>query len=462
MNLLGLILVENSFDLIVLGAGSGGLAAAKRAASYGAKVAVVEGDRVGGTCVIRGCVPKKLLVYASLYGEYIENAKAFGIDLKDVNIDSSILLKNVRDEVDRLNNLHMQFLSKAGVTLVKGWGEFISPNKILVKRPGENAKNSELLADNILIAVGGTPNRPEIEGSSLGWISDDMFSLKSFPKNIVIVGGGFIACEFASILNGLGIKVTQLVRSNSLLRGFDSELSTCLSKEMESKGIDLHFGQEPIFIKGIKNDLKVITNSSKLIKCSGLLFATGRKACIKGLSLEKAGVEFNEKKIMVDKDHRTNVFNIFAIGDVTNKINLTPVAIDEGRSFADNIFGNNRRSVDYQLIPKAVFSNPEIATVGLSEEDAIEQFGLNRIKISRATFRSMSKALPKKGGKCLLKLIWETNNEKIVGCHMLGENSAEIIQMAGIALQMGAKKNDFKKTMALHPTISEEFVTMNF
>tara|TARA_Y100001968_G_C19451272_1_gene768828 strand:- start:6 stop:1370 length:1365 start_codon:yes stop_codon:yes gene_type:complete len=454
--------LDNSFDLIVVGAGSGGLAAAKRAASYGAKVAIVEGDRVGGTCVIRGCVPKKLLMYGSLYGEYIKNSKSFGVDFKDYKIDSGVLLENIREEVQRLNKLHIEFLRKAGVELIEGWAEFIGPNTILVDRSKskDNSKEIKLHAKNILIAVGGAPNRLNIKGSSLGWVSDDMFELKRFPKSIVIVGAGFIACEFASILNGLGVKVTQLVRGNSLLRGFDCELSDFLREEMEFKGIDINFGESPEVLAKNQNNLKVNTATGKTFDCEGLLFAVGRSPFIKGLGLEQTDVIFTKDRIKVDINNRTNVNSIFAIGDVTNRINLTPVAIDEGRVFADNIFGEKKRFVNYELVPRAVFSQPEIATVGLSEEEAILRYGKSGIQISKTKFRTMSKSLSKIGGNCLLKLIVNIENKKILGCHMIGENSSEIIQMAAISMNMGATLTDFNQTMALHPTISEEFVTM--
>tara|TARA_Y100001968_G_C19446644_1_gene765743 strand:- start:2411 stop:3775 length:1365 start_codon:yes stop_codon:yes gene_type:complete len=452
--------LENSFDLIVLGAGSGGLAAAKRAASYGATVAIVEGDRVGGTCVIRGCVPKKLLVYGSLYGEHIKNSKSFGVNFNGVTIDSGALLANIRNEVDRLNQLHIEFLEKSGVTLIKGWAEFIDSNSILIKGNNDSVKERIIYGKNILIAVGSYPKRPNIKGSSLGWVSDDMFELKKFPSEIVILGSGFIACEFASILNGLGSKVTQLVRSNKLLRGFDFELTDMLRKEMEFKGIQFKFEESIIAIEKNGNNLKVITSSNNEISCSGVLFAIGRSPLIDYLKLDKAGIQYTQNRIEVSNFNRTNVENIFAIGDVTNRINLTPVAIDEGRSFSDNMFGDIKRKVNYDLVPKAIFSQPELSSVGLSEEEAVKLYGENNIDIFKSKFRPMSDALSKKGSKCLLKLIINSQSKKIVGCHMLGEHSSEIIQMAAIALNMSATLSDFNATMALHPTIAEEFVTM--
>ena len=452
--------MKRSFDLIVLGAGSGGLAAAKKAASYGASVAIVEGDLVGGTCVIRGCVPKKLLVCGSSLLESISCARPYGFDFDNLTINSEVLLANVRKEVQRLNELHENFLKKAKVELIKGWGEFKSSNCIVIK----NRKNGEILneiyGEKILIAVGGRPRRPSIQGSSLGWTSDDMFLLKSFPDEITIVGAGYIACEFSCILNGLGVEVTQLVRSESILRGFDLELSSALTDAMKSKGINLRFGENVSSIKGSPGSLIIRTNKDKDFYSSGLLFATGRQPFLEGLSLEKAGVETIDNQIKVDSESKTNIPNIFAIGDVTNRINLTPVAIDEGRSFSDRNYGELNRKVNYDLVPYAVFSQPEIASVGMTEEKATQFIGKDNIKVFRSTFRPLSKSIPKKGSKCILKLIVNSNNNKVIGCHMFGDNASEIIQMASISLMLGATKSDFDNTMALHPTIAEEFVTM--
>tara|TARA_Y100001968_G_C19405654_1_gene743492 strand:- start:386 stop:1744 length:1359 start_codon:yes stop_codon:yes gene_type:complete len=452
--------VDNFFDLIVIGAGSGGLAAAKRAARYGARVAIIEGDRVGGTCVIRGCVPKKLLVYGSLYGQLIQNAKSFGVEFTSVKMNPGVLLANVRKEVDRLNDLHTKFLINAGIQIFSGWAKFNTRNSVLIRPSDENNQIRELRAKHILIAVGGVPRRPSIKGSSLGWVSDDMFLQKNFPKKIIIVGGGYIACEFACILNGLGVKVVQIVRGKNLLKEFDNELSLILQDQMQEKGIELHFDKTLISLEGEQGNIQVKTNLGENIQCGGVLFATGRKPFVEGLDLEIAGVKVVNGKIEVDKNNETNIPNIFAIGDVSNSINLTPVAVDEGRAFADSIWGGERREVNYELVPKAVFSQPEIASVGLSEGEAFKKLG-GKIKVYRSLFKPMSQALPKSGEKCLMKLIEDTNSGKIVGCHMVGEHSAEIIQMASIPLSIGVKKTDFDRTMALHPTIAEEFVTIS-
>jgi len=287
-----------------------------------------------------------------------------------------------------------------------------------------------------------------------------MFLLEKLPNKILIVGAGYIACEFACILQGLGVEVTQLVRGERLLRGFDLELSSALTEAMQSKGINLIFGENVSSIKGKPGFLTTSTITDKEFQSNGVLFATGREPYLDGLQLEKSGVEVINNKIKVDSENRTNISNIFAIGDVTNRINLTPVAIDEGRSFADRNYGESNRKVNYDLVPYAVFSQPEIASVGMTEEKANKLIGKDKVKVYRSIFRPLSKSIPKKGSKCILKLIVDIKSDKVLGCHMIGEQSSEIIQMASVSLMLGAKKSDFDNTMALHPTIAEEFVTM--
>ena len=452
--------MNQSFDLVVLGAGSGGLAAAKRAARHGARVAIVEGDRVGGTCVIRGCVPKKLLVYGSQMAEQMEEASSYGVHPSEVRIDSAQLLANVRAEVDRLNAMHIDFLAKAEVTLIKGWARFEDDHHIVVSADPGGAPEQRLQAERVLIGVGGRPQRPDIPGVELGWVSDDMFLLERFPERMVVVGAGFIACEFAGILSGLGVEVTQLVRREHLLRGFDAELAAVVQEGMAEKGVNVQFSTGPEAIEGKPGDLVVRTNRGDRIACGGGLLATGRRPFLQGLNLDAAGVTLQGNRIPVDADQRTNVPHVFAVGDVTDRICLTPVAIDEGRAFADSVYGDRPRQVNHALVASAVFSQPELATVGLSEEDAISQYGADGVVIHRARFRSMAQALPKRGPRCLLKLVIEVETERVLGCHMVGEHAAEIIQMAAIAVGMGATKADFDRTMALHPTVSEEFVTM--
>ena len=462
--------MASPFDLVVLGAGSGGLAAAKRAASYGAKVAIVEGDRVGGTCVIRGCVPKKLLVYGSGFRHSLSDAASYGWEVGPVRCDVSVLLANVAAEVDRLDQLHRDLLAKAGVTLIRGWGRFVDAHTVEVTRalgggadpggaePGSTAQ--QLIGERILIAVGGRPKRPAIPGAELGWVSDDLFLQRQLPSKVVIVGAGFIACEFACILNGLGVAVTQLVRGDHLLRGFDRELSAAVQEAMQAEGIEIRFAHSPAAISGEPGDLTLTTQGGEQLDCGAVILATGRRPFLAGLDLEAAGVAIEGHRIPVSPDQVTNVPHIYAVGDVTDRINLTPVAVDEGRAFADTVYGNKPRRVNHQLVASAVFSDPELASVGLSEEEAIERYGEEAIRIHRARFRPMALALPKRGPRVLLKLVVQVDSGKVLGCHMVGEHAAEIIQMAAIAIGMGATKADFDRTMALHPSVAEEFVTM--
>ena len=465
--------MASPFDLVVLGAGSGGLAAAKRAASYGAKVAIVEGDRVGGTCVIRGCVPKKLLVYGSGFRHSLSDAASYGWEVGPVRCDVSVLLANVAAEVDRLDQLHRDLLAKAGVTLIRGWGRFVDAHTVDVTRaldggaeaegPGGAGPGStvqQLIGERILIAVGGRPKRPTITGAELGWVSDDLFLQRQLPSKVVIVGAGFIACEFACILNGLGVAVTQLVRGDHLLRGFDRELSAAVQEAMQAEGIEIRFAHSPAAISGEPGDLTLTTQGGEQLDCGAVILATGRRPFLAGLDLEAAGVAIEGHRIPVSPDQVTNVPHIYAVGDVTDRINLTPVAVDEGRAFADTVYGNKPRRVNHQLVASAVFSDPELASVGLSEEEAIERYGEEAIRIHRARFRPMALALPKRGPRVLLKLVVQVDSGKVLGCHMVGEHAAEIIQMAAIAIGMGATKADFDRTMALHPSVAEEFVTM--
>jgi glutathione reductase (NADPH) len=317
-----------------------------------------------------------------------------------------------------------------------------------------------LKGERILIAAGGRPHRPVFPGAELAWVSDDMFLQESFPDRVVVVGAGFIACEFACILHGLGVDVTLLVRSDHLLRGFDREASHAVQEAMEAEGIAIRFAHSPAAITGVPGDLQLTTQSGEVLPCGGVLLATGRRPFLEGLQLESAGVAVEGNRIPVDANQTTNVAHIHAVGDVTDRINLTPVAVDEGRAFADTVYGHKPRQVDHELVASAVFSQPELAGVGLSEESAIERFGADGIRVHRARFRPMAQALPARGPRVLLKLIVEAATDRVVGCHMVGEHSAEIIQMAAIAIGMGATKADFDRTMALHPSVAEEFVTM--
>ena len=452
--------IDSTLDLLVLGAGSGGLAAAKRAAKYGAKVAIVEGDRVGGTCVIRGCVPKKLLVYGAQARHQLKDAPAYGLTIGAFESSVTELFSRVRAEVDRLNHLHLNFLEKAGVERIDGWGRFLSDQCIGIAAERGGPIQQELSASHVLVAVGGRPVRPDIPGVEHTWISDDMFNLETLPQEVVVVGAGFIACEFACILRGLGVEVTQVVRGSGLLRGFDRELADAVLEGLRDQGIHVLLEQTVTAVRGQPGDLKVQLSDGLELPCGGVLMATGRRPWLEGLGLDAAGVVVENGRIRVDADSCTSVPNIYAVGDVTDRVNLTPVAIDEGRAFADSNFGGRSRQVNHELVASAVFSDPELATVGLSEEAAVARHGVEGVVIHRARFRSMSRALPASGARCLLKLVVDASTDRVLGCHMVGEHAAEIIQMAAIAVGMGATKADFDRTMALHPSVSEEFVTM--
>jgi glutathione reductase (NADPH) len=402
-------------------------------------VAIVEGDRVGGTCVIRGCVPKKLLVYGAQCGQHLKEAASYGWRLEGegarFRCDPSILLANVRAEVDRLNALHISLLERAEVELIRGWGHFADPHHVEVSAADGSCRR--LRGERILIAVGGRPHRPAIPGAELGWVSDDMFLLESLPDHVVVVGAGYIACEFAGILRGLGVAVTQLVRGDQLLRGFDREATAAVQEGMVAQGIELRFAHSPAAIEGVAGSLSVVSENGERFACGGVLLATGRRPFLDGLDLEAAGVSRAGHRVPVSADQATNMPHIFAVGDVTDRINLTPVAVDEGRAFADSVFGQRPR-----------------------EEEAIARCGSGGVRVHRARFRPMTKALPQTGERVLLKLVVESASGKVLGCHMVGEHAAEIIQMAAIAIGMGATKADFDRTMALHPSVAEEFVTM--
>ena len=436
----------------MIGAGSGGLAASKRAAKHGARVALVEGDLVGGTCVIRGCVPKKLLVYGAEYRELLAEAASFGWSVPDPSCDPAVLFHNVRQEVMRLNGIHRTALENHGIELVEGWGRFVDAHTVQV---GER----QITAKQIVIAVGGRPQRLAIPGGELGWVSDDLFEQEQLPQAITIVGAGYIACEFACILQGLGVQVTQVIRGDRILKGFDRELALAVQEGMEELGVTFRFGLQPTAIKATATGMDLLCGDT-FIPGDVVLQATGRLAWLEGLGLENAGVEHEPQRIPVDAMHRTNVPHIFAVGDVTDRVNLTPVAIDEGRALADALFAGRQREVNHDLVATAVFTQPELASVGLSEEEAVQRYGADRVRVHRARFRNLRQSLPKSGPRCLLKLVVDQTNDRVLGCHMVGSHAGEIIQMAAISLGMGATKADFDRTMALHPSISEEFVTM--
>ena len=452
--------MEFQFDLIVVGAGSGGLAAAKRAASYGAKVAIVEVNKVGGTCVIRGCVPKKLMVYAAKSKKNMTCSRGYGLKSEGISFESNILLKNIREEVSRLSKLHKNSLKELNVKVFEGLGRFITQNELQIICPKTKKILNKISSEKILISVGGKPKKLNIPGIDLAWTSDDIFELEKFPESILIVGGGYIACEFASIFSNLGTEVTQVIRGHHLLNGFDEDLSTCLKESPTFAGINIISKTQLKSIKRINGDLESTLDSGVKILTNNILIATGREPNLLPLNCDFLNLKMDGQYIDVDELNQTSNTNIFAIGDIINKPNLTPVAIEQGRVFSDNFFNNQKRKVNYENIPKAVFTIPEISTVGLSEERAKEIYSEKNIKIFKCKFTPMSNTFKEKKTKCMLKIVVNNLTDKVLGCHMFGETSSEIIQMVSIALNAGITKKDFDITMALHPTISEEFVTM--
>ncbi|MBO6960991.1 MAG: glutathione-disulfide reductase [Prochlorococcus marinus CUG1438] len=452
--------MEFEFDLIVVGAGSGGLAAAKRAASYGAKVAIIEANKIGGTCVIRGCVPKKLMVYAAKSKENMDSSEGYGLKNEGINFESNILLKNVREEVSRLSDLHRNSLKRFNVTVFEGLGRFITQNELEIICPKTKKIKNKISSKKILISVGGKPKKLNIPGEDLAWSSDDIFELEKFPKSILIVGGGYIACEFASIFRNLGTEVTQLIRGKHLLNGFDEDLSSCLEESPTFTEINIISNTQLKSINRVKRNLESTLDTGDKLLTNNILIATGREPNLLPLNLDFLNLKMDGQYLDVDELNQTSNANIFAVGDIINKPNLTPVAIEQGRVFSDNFFNDQKRKVNYEYIPKAVFTIPEISTVGLSEKRAKEIYSEKNIKIFKCQFTPMSNTFRKKKSKCMLKIVVHKMTEKVLGCHMFGETSSEIIQMVSISLNAGITKKDFDITMALHPTISEEFVTM--
>jgi glutathione reductase (NADPH) len=445
------------FDLFVIGGGSGGIASARRAAEYGAKVGIAEFDRLGGTCVNRGCIPKKLMVYASHFPYLYEDAEGFGWSSVESSFDWSKMLSAINHELDRLNGIYQRMLDNSKVELFRNYGRFIDPHTIEVG-------DKKVTAEKILIAVGGHPVRPDIPGIEHTIVSDDMFHLKEQPKHIVIIGAGYIGVEFACIMKGLGSQVTQIIRGEKILRGFDDDLRSCVQDEMEKRGIRIITNSKLTLVEkasdGLKLHLKSGETSQEVVADKISLAATGRKPNLEKLGLENAGVEISKDAIAINKYSQTSCEHIYAIGDCTDKINLTPVAINEGRAFSDTHFGGKSRFMSYENVPSAVFSTPEAATVGLTEAEAKEQYGEDAIKIYRSKFRPTYHALSGRDEKTMMKLVVEQNTGKVLGAHMVGESSAEIIQGVAIAVKMGATKADFDATVAIHPTAAEEFVTM--
>lgn len=440
------------YDLFVIGGGSGGVRAARLAAGTGAKVGLAEEFRMGGTCVIRGCVPKKLMVYASSYAEAFEDAKGYGWSVGEISFDWRKLIAAKDVEIARLEAIYGKNLMAAGADMHLARAEVVDAHTVKLST-GET-----FTTKHILVATGGTPFVPKIEGHEYVITSNEIFHLEEQPKRFLVVGGGYIACEFACIMNGLGSKVTQYYRGEQVLRGFDNEVQGFVAEEMREKGVDIHVGTDVQSIVKTDDGLLVTNTHGKTIVVDQVLYATGRVANTAGLGLENAGVTLGRKgEVVVDGYSQTNIPSIYAVGDVTDRVNLTPVAIVEGSAFVDTVFHGKPTQPDHELIATAVFTQPEIGTVGLGEEAARAN---EEIEVYRAVFRPMAHILAGKSERMLMKLIVSKVNRTVLGCHIVGHAAGEMIQLAGVALKMGATKEDFDRTMAIHPTAAEELVTM--
>ncbi|MCE8555470.1 glutathione-disulfide reductase [Ruegeria pomeroyi] len=441
------------YDLFVIGGGSGGVRAARVAAGEtGAKVALAEEDRYGGTCVIRGCVPKKLMVFASEYAGMVEDAQAYGWDIQPGAFDWDVFRTKLYKELDRLEGVYRNILKNNGVETFDTRARLVDAHTV------ELSDGTRKSAKHILIATGGRPVKPEIKGAELGITSNEIFHLEKLPERMLIVGGGYIACEFAGIMNGMGVEVTQYYRGAQILRGFDDEARGLVSEEMCQNGIRLHLGTNVLEMEREGDRIRVKATNGDEELFDQVMFATGRVPNADDLGVEGLGVELGRKgQIVVDDYSQTAVPSIYAIGDVTDRVNLTPVAIREGMAFVDTVFRGKPTPVDHELIPTAIFTQPEMGTVGLSEEDAAAQ---EPVEIYATSFKPMQTAFAGRSQRVLMKLIVSKATRKVLGCHIVAPGAGEMIQLAGIAVKMGATKEDFDRTVAVHPVMAEELVTL--
>ncbi|MEE2527097.1 glutathione-disulfide reductase [Hyphobacterium sp. HN65] len=443
------------YDLFVIGAGSGGVRAARMSAMRGARVAIAEEYRVGGTCVIRGCVPKKFLVYASAYGKAFKEAEGYGWSAENVSHDWPTLCANLHDEVDRLSGIYVKNLSNSGVEIIHDRAVLEDANTVRLVKEGRTVS-----ARYILIAVGGTPAQLGIEGEELAITSNEVFHLKQRPDHVVIQGGGYIACEFAQVFAGLGSKVCQIYRRDTVLRGFDDDVRSHVHEELKRSGVRVMTHANISRISELDNSRrKVETDTGEELEADVVIQAVGRVAHTDGLGLDKAGVATRDNgSIIVDAFSKTNVDSIYAVGDVTDRINLTPVAIREGAAFAATVFGDEPTAFDHADVASAVFTQPPVGSVGLSEHAARQKFG--DVDIYKATFKPMKNALSGSESRMLVKLVVRQDTQQVVGVHMAGDDSPEIIQAVAIAVKAGLTKAQFDATCAVHPTVAEELVTL--
>ncbi len=440
------------YDLFVIGAGSGGVRAARMAAGFGARVAVAEDRYMGGTCVNVGCVPKKLYVYASEYGKGFKDAQGFGWHSDKPTFDWATLRDNKKTEISRLNAIYRNLLSGVEADLIDGRAKIVGPNTVAVGQ-------QQFTAAKILIATGGWPHIPEFPGSELAITSNEVFDLDQFPERLVVVGGGYIAVEFAGIFNGLGANVTQLYRGPLFLRGFDGDIRSHAAQEISKSGVDLRFNTNVNSITHSGSGLQLELTDGSTLEADAVLYATGRKPNLKGLGLENVDVRLNDSgTIAVDEHFGTSEPGIYALGDVTGGMELTPVALAEGMSFARREFGNRDALPQYEFIPTAVFCQPNIGTVGFTEEQAKAEFG--DIELYKSEFKPMKHTISGRDERSFMKLIVDKASDRVVGVHMVGPDAGEIMQGIAIAMKAGATKEIFDNTIGIHPTAAEEFVTM--
>ncbi len=456
-------MAKYDFDFFVIGAGSGGTRASRIAASHGARVGVAEERYLGGTCVNVGCVPKKLFVYASHFREEFKDAEGFGwapIPEGAIRHDWPRLVANKNAEIARLNGIYRRLIEGPGARIFDKRAHLRGAHMIELRDPKQPHAPAELVtADKILIAAGGWPTKPAIPGVELAITSNECFFLERLPERVLIVGGGYIAVEFAGIFHGCGAHVTQIYRGHCFLRGFDNDCRHFLAEEMRKKGVDLRFNADVARIDRAGKRLGAALKDGQTIACDIVMFATGRAPLTRNLGLEAVGVSLDaDGAVIVDENWQTNVPNIYAIGDVTDRLNLTPVAIAEGHALADALFNPGGRSVSYENVPSCVFSQPNLGTVGLTEEDAGKRYGA--IEVYRSTFRPMKHTLSGRDEQTLMKLVVDKASRRVVGLHMVGPDAGEIVQGFAVALKMGATKEDFDATIGIHPTAAEELVTM--
>ena len=440
------------YDFFVIGAGSGGVRASRMAASYGARVAVVEERYLGGTCVNVGCIPKKLFVYAAEFRDHFEDAKGFGWTVGERSVDWPTLVSNKNTEIERLNGIYRNLLVNAGVEILEGTAQVIDPHTVAVGQ-------QHYTAEYILVATGSWPYMPDIPGIEHAVTSNEAFYLEQLPKRAIIVGGGYIAVEFATIFHGLGVEVTELYRGELFLRGFDTDVRQVLADEMRKREVDLRFHADVSRIDKVSGGLQATLNDGTTLEAGLIMYATGRLPNTKDIGLEQAGVEMNDiGAIAVDAYSRSSVPSIFAIGDCTDRLNLTPMAIAEGQALAETLFHDNPIKPDHTNVATAVFSHPPIGTVGLTEDEARAQY--DAIDVYKSTFRPLKHTLSGRDEKTFMKLVVDPASDRVLGCHMIGPDAGEIIQGFSVAIKCQATKAQFDSTIGIHPTAAEEFVTM--